>query len=106
MIVTSGEEPVLAMPIHSASDVKDGWMINAFGSSETLYRKTNTTNFVYSTTIDVHHFGEFFCAEWPCNATHTFKPHDLFGAKVEQIYFNLGDKYWRCPKHKKQESRK
>lgn len=105
MIVTSGEEPVLAMPISPASDVKDGWMVNAFGSSETLYRKTCKTNFVYSTTIDAHRVGEF-CAEWPCKATHTFKPCDLFGVKVEQIYFNLGDKYWRCPKHKKQESGK
>ena len=108
MIVTSGEEPVRAMPIECQwGDILLCCSTNEFsypyptvGGIETLYRKTCKTNFVYGTTIDAHRISEF-CAEWPCNATHTFKPHDLAGAKVEQIFFNIGDKHWRCPKHSK-----
>ena len=105
MIVTSGEEPVRAVPVKEL--VCDPPFPNTFnrktvtdGEPETLYRKTHTTNFVYGTTIDAHRVTEF-CQDLSCRESHTFKPCDLFGAKVEQIFFNIGDKYWRCPKHSK-----
>lgn len=108
MIVTSGEEPVRAIRYTPETCINTGSRyLNpiAAGRVETLYCKTSTTNFVYSTTVRTCCLRER-CEVWPCGAMRNFEPCDLLGVEVENIYFNFGDKYWRCPKHRKQESGK
>ena len=101
MIVTSGEEPIQAIPIKPEPDVQDGWMVNVFGSMETLYRRTCKTNFVYSTTIKTGRIGTVKCRHRPCGLFHAYQPCDLFGHDIDFIGFRVDD--WYCPAHKARE---
>ena len=96
MIVSSGEEPVQAMPvIDSGQD--NGWSMNVIGGLETLYRKTTKTNFVYSAGIKTEWL-ERSCHHPGCDRRNPLSPQDLFGHDVAWIGFHF-DYYWFCGKH-------
>ena len=96
MIVTSGEEPVKAMPIQTSCD--DVWMVQSYGQTETLYRKTCTTNFVYSTDINVDLIRTSCNLDW-CMNEHRFTAEELFGKRIQHIFFYYDDPIY-CEKHK------
>ena len=95
MIVTSGEEPVKAMPIQKT--IENEWTVQTFGTSETLYRKTCKTNFVYSAKINTP-----ICVMCPaplCQSERKFTIEDLFGCQVQSFWVHC-DANPYCEKHK------
>lgn len=96
MIVTSGEEPVEAMPIQKT--IENEWIVQSFGTSETLYRKTCKTNFVYSTDINVDLIRTSCNLDW-CMNEHRFTAEELFGKRIQHIFFYYDDPIY-CEKHK------
>ena len=98
MIVSSGEEPVQAMPVIDAGQ-DNGWSMNVIGGMETLYRKTTKTNFVYSAGIKTE-FLKAGCTDPCCNNSIQFSPQDMFGREVAYIGFFFHD-FIRCDKHRR-----
>ena len=96
MIVTSGEEPVEAMPIQKT--IEKERIVQSFGTSETLYRKTCKTNFVYSTDINVDLIRTSCNLDW-CMNEHRFTAEELFGKRIQHIFFFYDDPIY-CEKHK------
>lgn len=105
MIVTSGEEPVRAIPYTPETRIcgVDTQYLNpiAAGAPETLYRKTCKTNFVYSSTIHVDHI-QARCKYQPyCHDLHTFTIEELFGCPVYQFFVEYDGPIY-CDKHMKE----
>ena len=99
MIVTSGEEPVQAKAVQRGCD--GVWSWNTYGDTETLYRKTTKTNFVYSADVNLDRF-RIPCKFKPyCNGFHNFTIEELFGKSVYSIYFHYDDPIY-CEEHAKQ----
>ena len=96
MIVTSGEEPVEAIPVSKPTE--DGWTVQTWGTSETLYRKTCRTNFVYSADTNVGRICAP-CALDGCSNERRFTAEDFFGKRVVSIFFDYDDSIY-CEKHK------
>lgn len=96
MIVTSGEEPVKAMPIQTSCD--DVWMVQSHGQIETLYRKTCKTNFVYSANIAADSIRVPCKIDW-CMEEHRFTSEELFGKHVQSISFYYDDPIY-CETHR------
>lgn len=86
MIVSGGEEPVMAMP---CTGHESGYLtIMSWGEPETLYRKTSKTNWVYATDIQAELL-KGVCDERWCFGATAVKPADLVGSKVISIYFDV-----------------
>lgn len=109
MIVTSGEESIQAIRYTPETRINiDSPYLNpiAAGQIETLYHKTNTTNFVYGTTIKTDDTFRLGCRSPICGQYRALKPHELYKERICQIFFDIGKKEWACPEHRKQESGK
>lgn len=116
MIVTTGEEPVLAYPeieikkpapygglvMPCADDyiskaLFDTVVVGPSNERETLYRKTCKTNFVYSAKIDTP-----ICVMCPaplCQRERKFTVEDLFGCQVQSFWVHC-DANLYCEEHK------
>lgn len=95
MIVSGGEEPVMAVP---CAKHESGYpMIMAWDEPETLYRKTSKTNWVYATNIQVELL-KGVCNERGCFGTTFVEPADLIGSKVHSVYFDV-KKPLKCELH-------
>ena len=98
MIVTSGEEPVQAKVVQHGDD--GVWCWQNYGDTETLYRKTTKTNFVYSADVNLYGF-RVPCTFKPyCNGFHYFTIDELFGKSISSIYFNYDEPIY-CKEHAK-----
>ena len=95
MIVSGGEEPVLAVPC--ARHESRYPMLTAWEEPETLYRKTCKTNWVYATSIQVERL-QGVCDERGCFGTTFMEPADLIGSKVHSVYFDV-KKPLKCSQH-------
>lgn len=90
MIVTSGEESIQAIRYTPETRINvDSPYLNPIvaGQIETLYRKTNTTNFVYGTTIKTDDTFRLGCRSPICGQYRALKPHELYKEK----YFDAAD---------------
>lgn len=94
MIVSGGEEPVLAVPY---ARHESGSMVMAWEEPETLYRKTSKTNWVYATSIQVERL-QGVCNERGCFGTTFVEPADLIGSKVHAVFFDV-KKPLKCSQH-------
>lgn len=96
MIVTTGEEQVQAVPVQEIPH--EGGVYQSYSFvKETLWRKVNQTNFVFSAMIntpiqDVCH-APHCCAEISCDI------NDLFGRPVVWFGVYAGENAY-CEKHK------
>ena len=81
MIVTSGEEKVKARVVND-SPPENEWIVSVCGPVETLYRKTCTTNFIYSADIHIERLSAW-CHAPECNKRKQFTAEDVFGCDVE-----------------------
>ena len=98
MIVTNGMESVKARVVND-SPPENEWIVNVCGPVETLYRKTCTTNFVYSADINVELLSAY-CHVLGCNKRKQFTVKDIFGCPVES-FFVRWDKPIFCKEHDK-----
>jgi len=81
MIVTNGMESVKARVVND-SPPENEWIVNVCGPIETLYRKTCTTNFIYSAEVPVESI-RAWCQHDPyCNKIKHFKIEEIFGRRV------------------------
>ena len=96
MIVTTGEEQVLAVPVREIPH--EGGVYESFTfECETLWRKVNQTNFVFSAMIDTPIRG--VCHKPTCCAEISFDIDYLFGRPV--AWFGVyTDANTYCEKHK------
>lgn len=92
MIVTNGMEPVRARVVNE-------WIVGACGPVETLYRKTCTTNFIYSADIHIEHLSAW-CQAPECDKRKQFTAEDVFGHYVEAFGVRW-DKPIFCKEHEK-----
>ena len=100
MIVTQGEEPVKAIPCCDDPQTNGVWVWNAIvGETETLYRKTCKTNFVYSTTVPIRPL-YCQCDEFGCSEMHHCTFEELLGRRVSALTIEH-DTPAHCEKHKK-----
>lgn len=96
MIVTTGEEQVRAVPVREIPH--DCGVYEAFtGERETLWRKVNQTNFVFSTMIDTPIRG--VCHAPDCRAEISCDIDDLFGRPITWFGVHAGENGY-CEKHK------
>jgi len=95
MIVSSQLEPVQAVSIETKAS-KDGWYSTQQNPVETLYRKKNVTNFVYSTTINTNRL-KSKCSFGGCEKMHTYEPGELLGYDVKEFFCYAPDSF--CSDH-------
>jgi len=98
MIVTNGMESVKARVVND-SPPENEWIVSVCGPVETLYRKTCTTNFIYSADINVELLSAY-CHVLGCNKRKQFTVKDIFGCPVES-FFVRWDKPIFCKEHEK-----
>ena len=103
MIVTNGMESVKARVVND-SPPENEWIVNVCGPVETLYRKTCTTNFVYSADVPVECI-RAFCQEPCCGNRKMFTIDELFGRRV-MTFGVLWDGPIFCKKHEEAEVKK
>ena len=100
MIVTSGEEKVKARVIDETPQPPESvWVVNVSGPVETLYRKTCTTNFIYSADINVELLSAY-CHVLGCNKRKQFTVKDIFGCPVESFFVRWDGPIF-CKEHEK-----
>lgn len=96
MIVTTGEEQVLAVPVQEIPHEGGVYQSYSF-EKETLWRKVNQTNFVFSAMINTPIQGV-------CHASHCWTEiscdiDDLFGRPIAWFGVHAGENVY-CEKHK------
>ncbi len=80
MIVTNGMESVKARVVDD-SPPENEWIVKVCGPVETLYRKTCTTNFIYSADIPMEYLNAW-CQELGCNERKWLTVDEVFGRDV------------------------
>lgn len=98
MIVTNGMESVKARVVND-SPPENVWVVSAYGPVETLYRKTCTTNFIYSADIHIERLSAW-CQAPECDKRKQFTAEDVFGHYVEAFGVRW-DKQIFCKEHEK-----
>lgn len=96
MIVTTGEEQVLAMPVTEIPHEGGSYLSYTF-ERETLWRKVNQTNFVFSAMINTPIRG--VCHAPDCWAEISCDIDDLFGRPIAWFGVHAGENAY-CEKHK------
>lgn len=96
MIVTTGEEQVLAVPVQEISHEGGVYQSYSF-EKETLWRKVNQTNFVFSAMINTPIPG--VCHAPHCWAEISCDIDDLFGRPIAWFGVYAGENAY-CEKHK------
>ena len=98
MIVTNGMESVKARVVND-SPPENEWIVNVCGPVETLYRKTCTTNFIYSADIHIERLSAW-CHAPECNKRKQFTAEDVFGCDVETFGVRWNKPIF-CKEHEK-----
>lgn len=96
MIVTTGEEQVRAVPVREIPHEGGVYETYSF-ERETLWRKVNQTNFVFSAMI--HTPIQSVCHAPDCWAVISCDVDDLFGRPIAWFGVHAGENAY-CEKHK------
>jgi len=98
MIVTNGMESVKARVVNDSLPENE-WIAIVCGPVETLYRKTCTTNFIYSADINIERLSAW-CHAPECNKRKQFTAEDVFGCDVETFGVRWNKPIF-CKEHEK-----
>ena len=102
MIVTNGEEAVRARVINESPQPPESvWVVNVSGPVETLYRKTCTTNYVYSADVHIERLSAW-CHVPGCDKRKQFTAEDAFGHDVQRFGIRWDEPIY-CKEHEKVE---